>query len=96
VVVFVQPPFVSAAESPEIHYAPAENLERFAVALLRAARSKIDLAAYVLTDWPVIDALIDAASRSESSWTPVRRAISIGCERCPRACVQARPVLSCI
>jgi phosphatidylserine/phosphatidylglycerophosphate/cardiolipin synthase-like enzyme len=60
VFVFVQPPFVSAAESPEIHYAPAENLERFDVALLRAARAKIDIAAYVLTDWPVIDALIEA------------------------------------
>jgi phosphatidylserine/phosphatidylglycerophosphate/cardiolipin synthase-like enzyme len=52
-----------AAEPFEIHYAPAENLERVDVALLRAARSKIDLTAYVLTDWPVIDALIDAHRR---------------------------------
>jgi phosphatidylserine/phosphatidylglycerophosphate/cardiolipin synthase-like enzyme len=52
-----------AAEPVEIHFAPAENLERFDVALLRAARSTIDLAAYVLTDWPVIDALIDAHRR---------------------------------
>ena len=42
---------------------PPRNLERLDVALLRAARSKIDLAAYVLTDWPVIDALIDAHRR---------------------------------
>jgi hypothetical protein len=63
VFVFVRLPFVSAAEPPEIHYAPTENLERFDVALLRAARSKIDLAAYVLTDWPVIDALIEAHRR---------------------------------
>ena len=33
------------------------------VALLRSARLKIDLAAYDLTDWPVIDALIDAKRR---------------------------------
>ncbi|WP_084570491.1 phospholipase D-like domain-containing protein [Methylosinus sp. PW1] len=60
---FSLPLFVSAAEPPEIHYAPTENLERLDVALLRAARVKIDLAAYVLTDWPVIDALIDAHRR---------------------------------
>lgn len=60
---FVAPPFVSAAEAPEIHYSPTENLERLDVALLRAARAKIDLAAYVLTDWPIIDALIDARRR---------------------------------
>jgi len=57
---FAAPPFVSAAEAPEIHYAPTENLERVDVTLLRAARAKIELAAYVLTDWPIIDALIDA------------------------------------
>jgi hypothetical protein len=60
---FTQPPSVFAAEPPEIHYAPVENLERFDVALLRAARSNIDLAAYVLTDRPIIDALIDAHRR---------------------------------
>jgi hypothetical protein len=60
---FAQLPSVMAAEPPEIHYAPVENLERVDVALLRAARSKIDLAAYVLTDWPVIDALVDAHRR---------------------------------
>ena len=53
----------AAADPVEVHYAPVENLERIDVALLRSARSKIDLAAYSLTDWPVIDALIDARQR---------------------------------
>ncbi len=53
---------VRAAEV-EIHYAPAENLERVDVDLLRSAHTKIDMAAYSLTDWPVIDALIDAHRR---------------------------------
>ena len=47
----------------EIHYSPVENLEQVDVALLRSARSKIDLAAYDLTDRSVIDALIDAKRR---------------------------------
>jgi hypothetical protein len=53
----------ATADPIEIHYAPVENLERVDVALLRSARSKIDLTAYALTDWPVIDALIDAHRR---------------------------------
>jgi phosphatidylserine/phosphatidylglycerophosphate/cardiolipin synthase-like enzyme len=48
---------------PAIHYAPAENLEHVDVALIDAARHEIDLAAYVLTDWPVIQALTRAADR---------------------------------
>ena len=40
----------AAADPLEVHYAPVENLERIDVALLRSARSKIDLAAYSLTD----------------------------------------------
>jgi phosphatidylserine/phosphatidylglycerophosphate/cardiolipin synthase-like enzyme len=47
----------------EIHYAPSENLEHVDVGLLRSAHAKIDMAAYSLTDWPVIDALIDARRR---------------------------------
>ncbi len=47
----------------EIHYAPVENLEHIDVELLGSARAKIDLAAYSLTDWPVIDALVDAHRR---------------------------------
>jgi phosphatidylserine/phosphatidylglycerophosphate/cardiolipin synthase-like enzyme len=46
-----------------VHYAPAENLERIDVALIDTAKSEIDIAAYVLTDWPVIDALTRAADR---------------------------------
>ena len=48
---------------PAIHYAPAENLEHVDVALIDSARQEIDLAAYVLTDWPVIQALTRAADR---------------------------------
>lgn len=61
--------FLAACAAParaadvDIHYAPAENLERVDVALLRSAHTKVDLAAYSLTDWPVIDALIDAHRR---------------------------------
>ena len=47
----------------EVHYSPVENLEQVDVALLHSARSKIDLAAYDLTDRSVIDALIDARRR---------------------------------
>jgi hypothetical protein len=38
---------------PAIHYAPAENLEHVDVALINSAKLEIDLAAYVLTDWPL-------------------------------------------
>jgi hypothetical protein len=48
--------FAPPASEVEIHYAPAENLERVDVALLRSAHTNIDMAAYSLTDWPVIDA----------------------------------------
>lgn len=57
-------PVPARADEPfEIHYAPAENLEHVDVAMLNGARTSIDLAAFVLTDWPVIDALRAAASR---------------------------------
>jgi phosphatidylserine/phosphatidylglycerophosphate/cardiolipin synthase-like enzyme len=58
----LMPPRAVAGET-EIHYAPLENLERVDVDLIRSARAKIDMAAYTLTDWPVIDALIDAHRR---------------------------------
>jgi phosphatidylserine/phosphatidylglycerophosphate/cardiolipin synthase-like enzyme len=48
---------------PAIHYAPAENLEKIDVGLIDTARLEIDIAAYVLTDWPVIQALTRAADR---------------------------------
>jgi phosphatidylserine/phosphatidylglycerophosphate/cardiolipin synthase-like enzyme len=47
----------------EIHYAPSEDLERIDVALLREAERQIDMAAYVLTDRSVIEALRGAAGR---------------------------------
>ena len=37
-----------------IHYAPAENLEHIDVALIDTATREIDMAAYVLTDWPIM------------------------------------------
>jgi phosphatidylserine/phosphatidylglycerophosphate/cardiolipin synthase-like enzyme len=46
-----------------VHYAPEENLERIDVALIDGARTSLDMAAYVLTDWPVMQALDRAARR---------------------------------
>jgi phosphatidylserine/phosphatidylglycerophosphate/cardiolipin synthase-like enzyme len=53
----------TAAASAEIHYSPGEDLERIDVALLRAAERQIDMAAYVLTDRAVVEALREAAGR---------------------------------
>jgi phosphatidylserine/phosphatidylglycerophosphate/cardiolipin synthase-like enzyme len=53
----------SADPAPAIHYAPAENLEHVDVALIDGAEHEIDLAAYVLTDWPIMQALTRAADR---------------------------------
>jgi len=47
----------------EIHYGPGEDLERIDVALLREATKQIDMAAYVLTDSAVIEALREASAR---------------------------------
>jgi phosphatidylserine/phosphatidylglycerophosphate/cardiolipin synthase-like enzyme len=52
-----------ADPAPVIHYAPTENLERIDVALIDGARHEIDIAAYVLTDWPILQALTRAADR---------------------------------
>src|ERR1700758_5178477 len=41
-----------ADPAPTVHYAPAENLEHIDVGLIDTAKREIDLAAYVLTDWP--------------------------------------------
>lgn len=54
---------LAGAAPPIIHYAPVENLENIDVALIEKARQRIDFAAYMLTDWPVISALIRAAER---------------------------------
>ena len=61
----------SSAQSPpcpvggaaEIHYGPGEDLETIDVALIREASKQIDMAAYVLTDGAVVDALRAAAGR---------------------------------
>ena len=46
-----------------IAYAPGTNLERLDAALLAIAQRSIDMAAYILTDVPVIDALAMAGAR---------------------------------
>jgi hypothetical protein len=52
-----------ADPAPVIHYAPGENLERVDVALIDRAEHEIDMAAYVLTDWAVMQALTRAVDR---------------------------------
>jgi phosphatidylserine/phosphatidylglycerophosphate/cardiolipin synthase-like enzyme len=50
------------AGSPvEIHYSPAEQLDRIDAELIDNAETSINIAAYVLSDWQVIDALDNAA-----------------------------------
>jgi phosphatidylserine/phosphatidylglycerophosphate/cardiolipin synthase-like enzyme len=53
----------AAATSVEIHYAPQEDLERIDVDVIDNAERWIDMAAYVLSDPFVIEALRDAADR---------------------------------
>jgi phosphatidylserine/phosphatidylglycerophosphate/cardiolipin synthase-like enzyme len=47
----------------EVQYSPAENLEMIDVALIGEATKQIAVAAYVLTDQAVIEALREAAAR---------------------------------
>lgn len=49
--------------SVEQHYAPDEDLERIDVALIGEAGETLDVAAYVLTDYAVIESLTEAAER---------------------------------
>jgi len=58
---------------PIIHYTPAENLEHIDVGLIDGARHEIDVAAYVLTDWPVMQALTRAADSRRHGACPSRR-----------------------
>src|ERR1700742_2572308 len=51
------------AGTVDVHYAPAENLEAIDVDLINGAGLSIDMAAYVLSDQAVIEALGDAADR---------------------------------
>ena len=53
----------TATPAAEVHFAPDENLERIDVGLIDAARSSLDVAAYVLTDRAVIAAIERAARR---------------------------------
>jgi phosphatidylserine/phosphatidylglycerophosphate/cardiolipin synthase-like enzyme len=52
-----------ADPAPVIRYASGENLEHIDVALIDRAEHEIDMAAYVLMDWPVMQALTRAADR---------------------------------
>jgi phosphatidylserine/phosphatidylglycerophosphate/cardiolipin synthase-like enzyme len=63
ILVFVSLLRCLADPAPVIHYAPVEKLEQADVALFDRAEHDIDIAAYVLTDWPVMRALIRAAGR---------------------------------
>ena len=49
--------------APEIHYAPRENLESVDAREIGRAQLSIDIAAYVLSDPRIIEALTDAAER---------------------------------
>jgi phosphatidylserine/phosphatidylglycerophosphate/cardiolipin synthase-like enzyme len=63
-ILFLASPAPCCADpAPVIHYAPAENLEHMDVELIDSARHEIDMAAYVLTDWPIMQALTRAADR---------------------------------
>lgn len=46
----------------ELHYSPRENLEKIDVATIDGANETLDVAAYVLTDVPVIEAMTRAAA----------------------------------
>jgi phosphatidylserine/phosphatidylglycerophosphate/cardiolipin synthase-like enzyme len=73
-----QPPFpVGVAE---VHYSPGENLERIDVGLIGEAAKQIDMAAYVLTDSAVIEALRAAAERGVTVriWRDANMAAKVG------------------
>ncbi|MBW0003795.1 MAG: phosphatidylserine synthase [Hyphomicrobiales bacterium] len=54
---------LSGTGAVEVHYAPAADLERVDLALLRQATRSIDIAAYLFVDQTLIEALADAAKR---------------------------------
>ncbi|WP_162009774.1 phospholipase D-like domain-containing protein [Methylocystis heyeri] len=62
-ILLASPALAGPCELRRIAYAPQENLEQIDVDLLGAAKHRIDMAAYVLTSIPVIDALTEAARR---------------------------------
>jgi phosphatidylserine/phosphatidylglycerophosphate/cardiolipin synthase-like enzyme len=53
----------AAGSEAQIHYAPSENLESVDVREIGRAQLSIDMAAYVLSDPRIIEALTDAAER---------------------------------
>ncbi len=61
--VLASPALAGPCELQRIAYAPKDNLEAIDVALIGSARTRIDMAAYVLTSIPVVDALSAAAAR---------------------------------
>ena len=67
-----------ADPAPIIHYAPAENLEHVDVALIDRAEHEIDVAAYVLTDRPIMQALMASINfrRNSASSTTCFRSLS--------------------
>ena len=69
-----------AAGAAEIHYAPSEDLETIDITMLREATKQIDMAAYVLTDRAVIEALRQAGARGVKVriWRDANRAKRVG------------------
>jgi phosphatidylserine/phosphatidylglycerophosphate/cardiolipin synthase-like enzyme len=63
-----------------VHYSPGENLETIDVALIGEAAKQIDIAAYVLTDSAVIEALREASARGVKVriWRDVNMAAKVG------------------
>ena len=53
----------AAPAKVEVHYAPSEDLEKIDVDLIDNAEHSIDMAAYVLSDPAIIEALSNAADR---------------------------------
>ena len=54
---------IAQTAEPEIHYAPVENLEHIDIELIGSATKSVDMAAYSLTDWAIIEALKKARAR---------------------------------
>jgi phosphatidylserine/phosphatidylglycerophosphate/cardiolipin synthase-like enzyme len=63
ILLFMAAALASPCEIVAQGFAPGDDLEAIDIALLSRARRAVDIAAYVLTDIPVIDALGDAAGR---------------------------------
>jgi phosphatidylserine/phosphatidylglycerophosphate/cardiolipin synthase-like enzyme len=70
----------SIGGAAEVHYAPGEDLESIDVALIGEAEKQIDMAAYVLTDRAVVEALRQAAARGVKVriWRDANMAAKVG------------------